>query len=193
VGIWLEQSTDETELIAAALGGDEDAFAELYRQHIRYVRAIGRSILRKNDLDDMCQETFLRAFTRLATFDVTLRFRPWITRIAINQCLLTLSQGRRARNGDSHLVQMDVEMADEALDRFFFASADTQLEGVSARLDLDRLLQMLNPLERQVLEMAYLDGAPYMEIAAVLGVPLTTVRGKIHNAKIKLRNKREEK
>ncbi|HET6219817.1 MAG TPA: RNA polymerase sigma factor [Acidobacteriaceae bacterium] len=184
---------DETELIAAARGGNEDAFAELYRQHVRYVRAIGRSILRKNDLDDMCQETFLRAFTRLDTFDVTLKFRPWITRIAINQCLRTLRQGRQASNGDSHLVQMDVEMADEAFDRFVFASADTQLEGVSARLDLDRLLQLLKPLERQALEMAYLEGVPYMEIAAVLGVPLTTVRSKIHSAKIKLRNKCDEK
>ena len=170
---------DETELIAAARLGDEDAFAELYRQHNRYVRAIGRSILRKNDLDDMCQETFLRAFTRLDTFDVNLQFRPWITRIAINQCLLTLRQGRQASNGDSHLIQMDAEMADEAFDRFVFASADSQLEGVSARLDLDRLLQVLKPIERQVLEMAYLEGAPYMEIATVLGVPLTTVRAKI--------------
>jgi RNA polymerase sigma factor (sigma-70 family) len=184
---------DETELIAAARLGNEDAFAELYRQHIRYVRAIGRSILRKNDLDDMCQETFLRAFTRLDTFDVNLRFRPWITRIAINQCLLTLRQGRQASNGDSHLVQMDVEMADEAFDRFVFASADSQLEGVSARLDLDRLLQALKPLERQVLEMAYLEGLPYMEIATVLGVPLTTVRAKIHSVKMKLRNKCDEK
>jgi RNA polymerase sigma-70 factor (ECF subfamily) len=184
---------DETELIAAARGGQEEAFAELYRQHIRYVRAIGRSILRKNDLDDMCQETFLRAFTRLHTFDVNLKFRPWITRIAINQCLLTLRQGRQASNGDSHLVQMDVEMTDEAFDRFVFACADTQLEGVSARLDLDRLLQVLNPLERQVLEMACLEGVPYVEIAAVVGLPLTTVRTKIHNAKIKLRNKCDEK
>ena len=56
---------DETELIAAARLGDQDAFAELYRRHVRYVRAIGRSILRSRDLDDMCQETFLLAFMRL--------------------------------------------------------------------------------------------------------------------------------
>jgi DNA-directed RNA polymerase specialized sigma24 family protein len=59
---------NETQLIAAARLGDEDAFAELYRQHAGYVRAIGRSILRKNDVDDMCQDTFLLAFTRLDRF-----------------------------------------------------------------------------------------------------------------------------
>jgi RNA polymerase sigma-70 factor (ECF subfamily) len=179
---------DETELIAAARLGDEDAFAELYRQHIRYVRAIGRSILRNNDLDDMCQDTFLLAFTRLDSFDVSLPFRPWITRIAINQCLMSLRKRRQASNGESHLVQMDAEMADEAFDRFVFASADTQLEGVPARLDLDRLLQVLKPIQRRVLEMAYLEEMLDTEISEVLGIPLATVRTKIHNAKIKLRN-----
>ena len=73
---------DETELIAAARRGDEDAFAELYHQHVGYVKAVGRAILRKNDLDDMCQETFLLAFTRLHSFEGNSQFRTWITRIA---------------------------------------------------------------------------------------------------------------
>ncbi len=97
---------DETELIAAARLGDEDAFAELYRQHIGYVRAIGRSILRNRELDDMCQETFLLAFQRLDSFEGNGRFRSWITRIAINRCLAILRKGRQASNGESHLVQI---------------------------------------------------------------------------------------
>ena len=60
---------DETELIAAARLGDEDAFTELYQQHLGYVKAVGRAILRRNDLDDMCQDTFLLAFTRLHSFE----------------------------------------------------------------------------------------------------------------------------
>lgn len=184
---------DESELIAAARGGDEDAFAEIYRQHAAYVRAIGRSILRTTDLDDMCQETFLRAFTQLDRFDVSLSFRPWLTRIAINQCLLILRQGRQASNGDSHLVQMDEEMPEEALDRFVFCSADPHLEGVSERLDLDKLLGMLKPAERQILELAYIEGTPYVEIAEVMGLPRAKVKRKIHSAKKKLRKKRDEK
>ena len=54
---------DETELIAAARSGDEEALQELYQQHVGYVKAVGRAILRKNDLDDMCQDTFLLAFS----------------------------------------------------------------------------------------------------------------------------------
>ena len=90
---------DETELIAAARSGDEDAFAELYQQHLGYVKAVGRAILRKNDLDDMCQDTFLLAFTRLHSFEGNSQFRTWIARIAANQCLVILRKGRQAVTG----------------------------------------------------------------------------------------------
>src|SRR5271156_660256 len=114
---------DEMELIAAARQGNQDAFAELHRRHIRYVRAIGRSILRSRDLDDMCQETFLLAFMRLDSFEGNSQFRTWITRIAINRCLMMLRKRRQASNGESHLVQVDA-------DQCVIESRDTQLEGV---------------------------------------------------------------
>ena len=175
---------DETELIAAARLGDEDAFAELYRQHIGYVRAIGRSILRNRDLEDMCQETFLLAFMRLDSFEGNARFRSWITRIAINRCLVILRKARQASNGESHLVQMG---EDEVLDRCLFASKDTQLEGVGARLDLERLLGMLNPAQRQILEMAYLEDIPDLQIAEALGTTVVAVKCTLYRVKRILR------
>ena len=128
--------------------------------------------LRAEESDDMCQDTFLLAFTRLDRFEGKCPFRTWITRIAINQCLVRLRKGRQASNGESHLVQMDREMAEEALDRVFFASKDSQLESVPARLDLKRQLQMLKPGQRRILEMAYVEDMPYQEIAEVLGIPV---------------------
>jgi RNA polymerase sigma-70 factor, ECF subfamily len=176
-------SMDETELIAAARMGNEDAFAQLYRQHARYVRAIGRSILGAEDSEDMCQDTFLLAFTRLNRFEGNSQFRSWITRIAINQCLVRLRKGRQASNGESHLVQMDPELAEKVLDRVIFASTDTQLESVAARLDLNRLLQTLKPGQRRILEMAYVEDMPYQEIAEVLGIPVRSVISRVFRAK----------
>jgi RNA polymerase sigma-70 factor (ECF subfamily) len=150
---------------------------------------VGRNILGKKDVDDMCQDTFLLAFTRLDSFEGNSQFRTWITRIAINQCLATLRKGRQASNGESHLVQIDAEMAsDKVLDRYVFASTDTQLEGVPARLDLNRLLCVLNPLQRRVLEMAYLEDIPDLEIAEILGTTLTSVKSRIYQAKRKVRD-----
>jgi RNA polymerase sigma-70 factor (ECF subfamily) len=174
-------SMDETELIAAARMGNEDAFAILYRRHFRYVRAIGRSILGAEDSEDMCQDTFLRAFTRLDRFEGNSQFRTWITRIAINQCLLRLRKGRQASNGDSHLVQLDPEMAE--VDRFLFAGKDTQLESLPVRLDTNRLLQELKPGQRRILEMAYVEDMPYQEIAEVLGISVKSVISRVFRAK----------
>jgi RNA polymerase sigma-70 factor, ECF subfamily len=175
---------DEATLIAAARLGDGDAFAALYRQHIGYVRKVGRSMLRKNDLDDMCQDTFLLAFTRLPSFEGTCQFRTWIARIAATQCLLTLRNGRRAINGGSNLIQIDPEMATND-----FAAEDKNLEGVPGRLDLDRLLRALQPLQRQVLEMAYVEGMPVAEIAEILGTSSSSVKGTIHHARRRMQNK----
>ncbi len=119
---------NETELIAAARLGDEDAFTEIYQEHLGYVKAVGRAILRKNDLDDMCQDTFLLAFTRLDSFEGNSQFRTWLTRIAVNQCLMSLRRERQASNGDSNLIQVDAEpLADDVREQCIFASADKHL------------------------------------------------------------------
>ena len=91
---------DETELIAAAQLGNEDAFGELYRQHSRYVRAIGRSILRKQRLRRYVPGYLSPGLYTAHSFEGNSQFRTWITRIAINQCLITLRKGRQASNGD---------------------------------------------------------------------------------------------
>jgi RNA polymerase sigma-70 factor, ECF subfamily len=174
---------DETGLIAAARLGDQDAFAELYQQYIRYVRAIGRSILHTDDLDDFCQDTFLLAFTKLKGFEGNAHFRSWITRIAINRCLVILRDRGRPRNDESQVVQMDAN-----LERHGFASIDAQLEGVPARLDLNRLLRVLSPGQRKVLELAYLEDMPDLEIAEALGTSLAAVKCRIYQAKRKVRN-----
>jgi RNA polymerase sigma-70 factor, ECF subfamily len=170
---------DETELIAAARLGDEDAFAELYRLHAGYVQAIGRSILRKSEVEDMCQDTFLLAFTRIHGFEGNSQFRTWISRIAINQCLLSLREGRQVSNGEACLVQLDANTPDGVL--------DSQLEGVAARLDVKRLLRILSPAQRQILTMAYLEDMPDLEIAEVLGTDLAAVKSQLFQAKRRVR------
>jgi RNA polymerase sigma-70 factor (ECF subfamily) len=168
---------DETELIAAALGGDEDAFTELYQLHLGYVKAVGHAILHKDDLDDMCQDTFLLAFTRLDSFEGTAQFRTWLTRIAVNRCLVYL----RRRGCKSQVVQIDAAGSD------MFATHDAQLGAVGARMDLAKLLEQLRPAQRRVLEMAYLEDMPDQEIAEALNTTLFAVKSKIYQAKRRIR------
>ncbi len=163
----------ECELIAAARVGDEEAFAKLHQLHAGYVRGVARSIMHSHDVEDICQDAFLLAFTRLHLFDGTARFRTWLTRITVNQCAVRL---RRRK-----LPMASIENAES------LAGNDSQLEGVAARMDVDKLLQQLLPGQRQVLEMAYLDDMPDQEIADALHMTLLSVKGKIYGARRRLR------
>jgi RNA polymerase sigma-70 factor (ECF subfamily) len=168
---------EENELIAAARTGNQDAFARLYRLHAGYVRGVIRTITHSNDTDDLCQDTFLLAFTRLASFEGTAQFRTWLTRIAVNQCFLSL----RRSDCKAQLVQMDCAGAD------LFAVNDAQLGAVASRMDLQKLLQRLRPGQRRVLEMAYLEDMPDQEIAEALNTTLFAVKSKIYQAKLRIR------
>jgi len=159
----------ESELIAAARMGDQDAFAELHRLYVGYVRRVARSIVHSDDVEDLCQDTFLLAFTRLHSFEGNSQFRTWLTRICVNQCLVSLRKSR--------MDQMDAGETD------LLACKDAQLEGVAARMDVHKLLRRVRPSLRQVLEMAYLDDMPDQEIADALNTTLFSVKSKINHAK----------
>jgi RNA polymerase sigma factor (sigma-70 family) len=82
---------------------------------------------------------------------------------------------------------MDPETCDDLLDQCLFASEDKNLEEVAARLDMDRLLHRLKPMQRLVLEMAYVEDMPAQEIAEILGTTLASVKNSIHHAKRRVR------
>lgn len=179
---------DEIEVITAARRGCQDAFTALYEKHLPHIKAAGRAILRSDDLDDLCQDTFLLAFTRLDSFHGKSNFRTWITRIAMNQCLMTLRRNRQVTNGTSQLLQLDVEdVSDELLDQCIFVEEDKNLQAVPARFDLSKLLRVLKPKQRAILEMAYLEELPDREIADRLGMTLASVKSKLHHAKKRIR------
>ena len=77
---------------------------------------------------------------------------------------------------------------DEVLDRYLFASRDKNLEGVAVRLDMEKLLSMLTPSQRKVMEMAYLENIPAQEIAEMLGSTLKAVKNKLSRGKRRIRN-----
>ena len=170
---------DESGLIAAARQGDQAAFAELYQLHHVYVRAICRNILRDDSVDDLCQDTFLVAFTRLDSFAGKSRFRTWMTRIAINQCLMALRKRR-------HYVPVPLD--EEAIDQYVFVVKDAVLEGAPARMDLEKMMSVLTDSTREMLIMAYLDGIPETEIAEALGLSVNAVRCKLSRTKRKMRD-----
>jgi RNA polymerase sigma-70 factor, ECF subfamily len=177
---------DEAQLIAAALAGDEDAFSELYRGYHKYVRAIGRSILRTEDVDDMCQETFLSAFTRLGSFEGNSQFKTWLSRIALNRCLIVIRRQKRAGLDATQTVVFD-----EYVEMRKLHSVDRRLEGLPDSLDLERFLKRLTLPQREALEMAYLEDMSAQEIATALDTTVAAIKGRLSIAKKKMKIMRE--
>ena len=101
---------------------------------------------------------------------------------------MVLRRGRQITNGDSQLLQIDNDLStDDMLGQCIFTVEDSNLSGIPARIDLSKLLRVLKPIQRTILEMAYLDDVADQEIADRLGMTLASVKSTIHHAKKRVR------
>lgn len=156
-------------LVEASRRGDPSAFAELVRLHQRRVfRLAGRFFRRREDIEDLAQETFLTAWRKLGTYRARAPFEHWLTRVCLNCCYARLRKQppaeypllgeREARNPDP-----------------------------DARLEVERLLRPLDPRDRFVLLLLDGEGWSVAEIAARLGWTQTNVKVRAHRARRRLR------
>lgn len=174
----LEQEEDAV-LVAAARGGDAARFGELVRRHEARVRAVvGRSLRDEESAAEATQHSFFLAWRNLDALVDAERFEAWLVRIA--ERVAQESLRRRARERGR-------------------AADDDEREGVAARAAPtapDRAIwdevAQLSPLLREVIGLRYGEGLSYAEIAARLGVPHSTVRGRIHEARLALRRRLED-
>lgn len=157
------------ELVQAARRGEIAALNELLDTHRERILNLAFQILRDRDLaEDAAQEAFVRAFSRLGDFRGESRFATWIYRVALNVCL----EKKR---------QIKVETTFEET---FSPSFDT---GVESRMALDFALQLLPENFRVALVLREWHEMSYDEMSLVLGVPVGTVRSRLHNARAEFR------
>jgi RNA polymerase sigma-70 factor (ECF subfamily) len=175
---------DEAALIAAARSGSEDAFAELYRTNISYIKRVVAKVLRTRpeEIDDVCQDTFLLGFTRLASFQGDAKFRTWLTRIAVNQSLMCV------RKCCCRPEPISIEEKNHGVvDDILFSSEDKEFHQIVVRDALEQRLQMLTPKRRRVVRLAYLQGFNDSEVASMLGLTLPSVKSALYFSKKQMR------
>ncbi len=183
MGNWQSQ-TDE-QIFEAFRDGDPDAYRELIeRHHDDLLRFLTRMVGDRAAAEDIFQETFLQIHISAATFDISRRFRPWLFTIAANKARDMLRKKNRRKTvelsapirksepGASFidLLGVDIPAPDEALD---LAQRDEQVQ---------RALDQLGPALREVLLLAYFQRMSYAQIAEDLGIPLGTVKSRMHSA-----------
>lgn len=162
--------SSEARLLDAARGGDTSAFGALVRRHERRVFAlVGRFFRQSHDVDDVAQETFLRAWQKLSSYRAEAPFEHWLTRVCLNVCYQQL---RRRR-----LDTVDPEKVPEPR----VADYDP-----TAAMEASRLLARLDPRDRFVLLLLDGEGWSTADIAERLGWSRVNVKVRAHRARKKL-------
>ena len=179
--ITAEPNCDDA-LIARVRTGDQEAFAALIERHKRMVYNLAYRFLgNAPDAEDAAQETFLRAYTRLATYVPDGRFGAWLGAICSHWCIDTMrARGRRVQTVALGRVP--------ECDRFV-----SRVEGPeeltlrrAGRDEMQRLLAGLPTSYRAVLVLRYYQELSYAEIAETLGEPVSTVRMRLFRARNQL-------
>jgi RNA polymerase sigma-70 factor, ECF subfamily len=166
----------ERELLAACRGGDQAAFGSLVRRHQARVFAMaGRFFRRREDVEEVAQETFLTAWRRLATYEARAPFEHWITRVCLRLCYARLASERRR--------EQPLPPAEQVADR----------RDPGAALDMERLLARLDASDRFVLLLLDGEGWSVKEIAERIDWSVTNVKVRAFRARRRLRRLLEER
>jgi RNA polymerase sigma-70 factor (ECF subfamily) len=170
----------EQELVRLAQAGDAEAFGALVRTFQAGVYGFCLRLTgKREDALDLTNETFLRAYQSLATFDNALPFRPWLLRIAANLTRDWLKRRERSPVPveDEHLAAIpDTELPPL-----------TRLVAEDDRQGVREAVQRLPEPYRTVIILHYFNQLSYQEISESLGIPIGTVGTQIHRARRLLR------
>lgn len=178
-------SDDDRRLIAECLGGRRDAFGELvFRYQGRLYNAAVRLVDTPEDAADVVQDAFLNAYQSLHTFKGDAEFFTWLYRIAFNTAI-SLKRKRRA------VVSLDTAGGrDGGLDPddpSEYVRPGAALERTEEEAQLQAAMARLSHEHREVLVLKDIEGLKYEVIAELLGVPIGTVRSRLHRARLELR------
>ncbi len=177
---------NDTELVARALGGSADAFRLLVERYQRPILSlIARMVDDRSLAEDLAQETFVKAYRKLGTFDPNRKLSSWLFKIAHNTTLDHLRRGRletvnleaTTAGGDE---SWEVLRADEA------EEPDHRAERSQLMARLDAALGRLKPGYREILLLRFKEGLAYHEIAEVTGLAMGTVKVRLHRARKRL-------
>ncbi|MGE5674289.1 MAG: RNA polymerase sigma factor [Mycobacterium leprae] len=166
--------------VRAAQNGDSRAFAALVHDFSDYVYHIAYSVLwQAEDAEDVAQESFLKAYTSLGQLREAGAFATWLARIAVN-----LARDRLRRRGEASLLDDLPPDAPELVAPT--GPPDEWLVARETQAAVQAAIAALPNYYRTPLLLRVRAGLTYEEIAAVLAIPIGTVRSRIHAARDRL-------
>jgi len=166
----------DTELIAAVRKGDVQQFETLITRYQPRVFATARRYARREDeIQDIVQEVFIKAFQKLDSFRAEAPFEHWLMRMAVRTCYDFLRSHQR--NRETTLTDLSDPEVDW-LERFAAGPEDNSKNTDAARALVERVMAQLSPEARLVITLLEIEDRSVKEIAQLTGwsVPLVKVR-----------------
>ena len=175
----------EPTLIDRTLGGDREAFADLIEGYLGLVHGIILNKVRRPDeVEDLVQDVFVKAFQELSNLRDRGKFGPWLGRIALNRAQAWLRQRQSHRT----TVTDDPKL----LEKVSLERADDLLETAEKDGILWEALDRLRPEYRQILLLFHFEDCPQQDIARFLGISVPTVKWRLMRARTVLRRRVED-
>jgi len=179
----LDSRAEDSRLIAAAIAGDQNAYRTLMKKyHDPICNLLYRMIREKDEVEDLTQEAFIKAFQSLSSFNEEFAFSTWLFKIATNNCIdyirkrklqtFSIDKPIESSEGD---YSFEIPDSTYEPDRDLIARQRTKL--------LDQAIKSLPAKYRTVILMRHSEEKDYAEIAKELRLPIGTVKAHIFRAR----------
>ena len=184
--------TDDRELVQRAQAGGKEAFEELVRRHQHRVFAVAGGILRRReDVEDIAQQVFVKAYFSLKRFDQRAAFSTWLYKITVNECW-DLLRKKKVRP-----LLYESDLSEEQAQQFgAVEKRDAGLSDISdtleARQQVELLLEGLDERDRMMLILKEVEGFAIEEIAEILDLNANTVKVRLFRARRRIVNKAQK-
>jgi RNA polymerase sigma-70 factor, ECF subfamily len=177
---------ESKELLKRYADGDEQAFQELMGRYKDSVYAFLRRFLSQTDMiEDVFQETFLQVYVSRDTFDVSRPLRPWLFTIAANKAKDALRRMQRCEAAQfGNMFDNEESSIDDVinvLDHDEHMPYDDLIRDERAEA-VKRVLARMPQKLREIIVLAYFHKFSYGEVARILGIPIGTVKSRLHTA-----------
>lgn len=168
----------DLDLVREAKGGGKEAYGELVRRHrMSLLRLAYRFTKDSGAAEDVVQDTFIKAFIKLGTFEERSSFRSWLYRIAINNAKNLLRVNSKIDPVEIEDLNLTVQ-----------AEVEDKLAGLQVKSSLTRAVQGLPNRQKMALVLRVYEDLSFHEIAGIMGCTYDTAKAHFRHALIKLQN-----
>ncbi|HUR29647.1 MAG TPA: sigma-70 family RNA polymerase sigma factor [Planctomycetota bacterium] len=184
---------EDVSLVAETLAGNQLSFQLLVERYQDRMFGLVRHYTRSPvEIEDIVQDTFLKAFTRLSSFQQQSSFYTWLCRIAINTALDF--HKRHGRNPVQAVEDPELAIAADRHDRpgrsgSSLQAPDARLERAEIQTITHRVLEELPEIFRAVLILREFEDMAYQDMADVLGISIGTVESRLFRARARFKDK----